>query len=622
MAKIVPESVRKGTEPDCKAALERLLRKTGLPRALLAFAGGDDRFEFDNALMTDETHKVERTHVSEGLMGHCLAMGQIVVYPRDQGTERYYLRVDTRTVTEAAVPVFYNSAPGAVLLVDIFQDDADKPTFDGEARGSLERASSEITQLLEAHRESHVSLRDRMRDIVIECVSTTSSVRGYLAVKAPDGKVEIIAREEDGAVFKLLSQKEGLCGKVFQTGRCLNAHNVWLEAGYVASDVNIMSEIVLPMKHNEETIAVLNMESDKLGFYNKSRHEERLTQVKSTARTLMPLLEDYFIPSSGRNGSSGLTIGGFMEQAANFSEELEEESSEAIQTRMVDFVLSKLVVAFEAERSVPWIDKKHERPKEMAGLNWDMRVAAGVLEVELKPGKVRYLLYSPYRVDGNLRAILGIILNERPALRDLDIIEQFCRIGGVIAEGAIEKTRSIALERLVCDMLAVRDTRCFHFFSQRIAEIANCDHATLFGSVTVGEEKLLVPIASTSETLFTDHQGQLHYKFGEGYTGHVALKGERMLRYPTEGVSSPEADAGAPHWEKKISEERGVDIGPFVAFPIKDSESGQVIGVLRAHRAKRSGKGGFEPNALRRIEMICFVLGELFRGRGLVAARW
>jgi two-component system, LytTR family, sensor kinase len=75
---------------------------------------------------------------------------------------------------------------------------------------------------------------------------------------------------------------EGIVGSVAQTGKPIIVHDTSKEPRYVAEGYSGLSEIVVPIKYEEELLGVIDSEHSEKGFFNESH-----LQLMSTIATLM-----------------------------------------------------------------------------------------------------------------------------------------------------------------------------------------------------------------------------------------------------------------------------------------------------------------------------------------------
>jgi putative methionine-R-sulfoxide reductase with GAF domain len=557
-------------------------------------------------------------------MGYCLQTGEMWCYPDDTITSNKIRRIDPRVLEgEVVAPVFYNGGPSAVLLIDFFADER-QTDFDGKFRERILQATRELTNILENYSSDRVSTRTNILKAVRDCLTETRSVRGYLAIKGWDGKLDYLTTDtEEQPIFLALNQTEGLCGRVFQTGDPINARNVWSEKGYVASDTAVQSEYIYPVKFKDETVAVLNMESEELDHYN----DERVAIIVTSAQALKDLVEQYrkldTLPSEAVDLQHA-HVSDFIEQATTHCRSMQTISDAAIQIEITDFIVKKLMRLFDGEKQIIWTDPA-QPPVEMKDLRWGERIQEGSIFLNGSESQERYLVYSPFRIDGFLKAIVGFVTTVGPPDIAKHVAEQFCRIGSSIAESTIESNRSALFELLIRDLLSKRDRRTLYEVVRLVPNIVDCDHCTILGVTTIGSEQIVVPLASSSENVFKDPYSQLYYRLKpkyDGYTGYVAVSGKPLFRYPPQDSEKTEpASEGEPPWAQKTSEGRE-DLAALIILPIRDSERQVTTGVLRVLRTKqhRKAPGVFERRFVQRLEMICLTLGEVFQNDRLVSA--
>ncbi len=614
--------VRGETENKCKAVLERLRQDLNLTHVALGFSS-DDRFLFRSALMTDQDHVVAALRTDEGLMGYCLKTGKTWCYPDDPITKNIIRTIARRPVTEIVSPVFYNGEPTAVLLVDFFAGDK-LVKITNQFRTKVEQAAAEISAILEDQSKTRQGLQNSILKIVSDCKIRTGSVRGYLAIKGWDGKLQYITTESDDSIFLALNQTEGLCGRVFQKGEPLNFGNVWDAEGYVASDTSVQSECIYPIRVDGVVVAVLNMESDRSDYYDDIKEEA----IKKSAALLTDLVAQYRMLDLEHVNSIDAQhayVSDFIEQASTHFRLMKKISATSVHIEITRFIEERLRRLFKAEKPVIW-DTPAAPPVEMKGLSWEQRIEEGCRLINGGESAKKYLVYSPLRIDGQLKAVIGFVTNDPPPEIAQHVAEQFCRIGSSIAELTIENYRSALFERLVRNLLARRDREGLSDVVRDVPSIIDCDHCTVLGTKQVDGCDVLIPLASSSENVFKDYDSQLFYRMGpdvyDGFTGFVGMTGNPLTRYPPQDSErlTPVSE-GQPPWARKTSEVRE-DLAALLVLPIIDPETGRVTGALRVVRTKRHRKARtpLEARFVERLETICSMLGEMFGSSGLVSA--
>ncbi len=75
---------------------------------------------------------------------------------------------------------------------------------------------------------------------------------------------------------------QGIVGTVAQTGKPIIVHDTSKEPRYVAEGYSGLSEIVVPIKYEEELLGVIDSEHSQMGFFNENH-----LQLMSTIATLM-----------------------------------------------------------------------------------------------------------------------------------------------------------------------------------------------------------------------------------------------------------------------------------------------------------------------------------------------
>ena len=371
------------------------------------------------------------------------------------------------------------------------------------------------------------------------------------------------------------------------------------------SDQEIRSELIVPVVVEGETIAILNLERVVKGQYS----DAMVMMVVDALKEAEPQIRS-FRASAGSSGP-----------LSDLTQEVLTYNAEPDFGRFPDFLGERMRSALHADKYVCW-PKGGTRPWELNQLEWDNRAPGGILS--LSDG--RSVMYAPLRTYGDLKSIVGLVTRRAPAIEDLDNMEQVCRIAGEVIVMKRQEWHSRKFESLTRRILQHPDSATLYAVVTQLNEIVSADHCTLYGKVLIDEQAFLAVAASTSTKIYEKPGSEMFYRLGEpfdGLTGRVGTTGVPMLMANLSDTGHG-LDIGA-EWKRGMWEEglADADIAAFYCQPIRSAFDGDIIGVLRLHRAKTQGQQGyFDPRMKERLEFVCEMLGHAYRKTGFFLGKY
>jgi PAS domain S-box-containing protein len=260
-----------------------------------------------------------------GLIRAAMESGQ-VVYAPDVDLDPRYLRVDVLTRSELVVPLQVRDVVRGVInlestLVDGFPERQRRLLTTFAERAALAIENTILVKTLEEAvarantLAAEASALYRASTQLTRSASTLNELCERIAsilakeLDLPYCTVWLVDEQNrslrqvadtdaaDNELMMLPLNGPGLTVLAARTGQLLNIPDVAQHAAYVRGRVNIRSELVVPMKVNDQVIGVINLESPDLGAYGE-RHErvasafaERAALAVENARLLIGLEE-------------------------------------------------------------------------------------------------------------------------------------------------------------------------------------------------------------------------------------------------------------------------------------------------------------------------------------------
>ncbi len=531
-----------------------------------------------------------------GLTGWAAINNKLIIYPTDPESKKHYAEADPRVNTEIVGPIHYNRRVTGVVLFDCMQENR---IYEKAERDILRKFLHEIDQ--EIHNiEWHSKEQPagiQLTSIVNNCYIETISVRGYIAVKRWDGLLEYFTVGHEKEVFLELSPHEGLCGKVFRTGKYENLKDLLKDGNYIPSDNGIKSEIVYPIKLRGETIGVINLESYLPDAYNETTIEllEKWSEVAASHA------EIYRTPP---DSNFGFAIADLYQTSLwirpDESQEKHEEDIRATLERWANGLLGGKKCEF-------WMSKHHPSPNLLRGKSWDEAVKGDTISASSNS-----VLYAPVLLQGDPIFIIAIELKNESRSQDLQTLKALCRIASEVFRRATYEYRMRRFINLVVFLSSQgHNEAAIDQAVQEIPFILQSNHCTLFYPLEYNERAIFVPGPSTAEEIHVKghHPGYLP-KAKEGLTGFVAETGKPLRIRNVRDASELSTLYQNLIWQSRISEEIELECRSLLAFPVFNSDLTKVIGVLRTHRDSNSRKSGFTNEDEHMFEVIAHLLSK------------
>jgi signal transduction histidine kinase len=257
----------------------------------------------------------KRLPIGTGLAGNAAQTGRPVIQNKVQEDDRWYGDVDPKEefVSESilTVPLIRKNTVLGVLQVinkrngaPFNQEDESLLTaFAGQAVIALENA-----RLLE---QTDHELQQRVNELFMlqqldRDLTTTLELEQVLnltldwALRVNNGSAGSIVLVDNGQIPYLKAQRnydseflvesadnntlrQGILGKVLESGEPEVTGNVFSEPDYVAASYNTLSQITLPIVHQQKLIGVLAIESDTLDAFNEQDLETAVRMTNHAA---------------------------------------------------------------------------------------------------------------------------------------------------------------------------------------------------------------------------------------------------------------------------------------------------------------------------------------------------
>jgi putative methionine-R-sulfoxide reductase with GAF domain len=510
---------------------------------------------------------------------------KIIIYPTDEDSREIYANADERVQTEIVGPIHFRGKVTGVVLYDC----TDKGRIYGEDERSafydfLHHIDKEIYDSVERPTEE-LKVAAELNEIINNCYKVTYSARGYIAVKRWDGVLEYFKAGEETERFLDLAPHEGLCGKVLRTGKMVYVkEKLFSETHYIPSDTEVQSEIVYPIKHESETIGVINLESKTPHAYDDEAVEKLLEEK---AKQAAPSAKFYRAPS---DPEVGLAIADLYHTSLWIRPP---ESRNQLEDDIRATLRKWLVKLLKAKRVTIWLPQDRARPPSLPDVKWEDAIKGLTVASPTPPGKT---IIVPVLMQGEPLFVVALDLWGEGKPQDQKTMKALCGIASEFLRRCRYEYRIRCFINLIDDLIsrprsevmierAVRDTRF----------ILQSNHCTLFYLLRLDGKELFVPGPSTAEaTHIKGHYPGYLPKLHDGLTGFVAQTGRPLRIDDVSDKSELEEKDKDLVWKSRISEEVEWDCRSFLAYPIFDpSDSAKVIGVIRTHRDAKSHQSGF-----------------------------
>jgi putative methionine-R-sulfoxide reductase with GAF domain len=419
-------------------------------------------------------------------------------------------------------------------------------------------------------------------------------------VKRWDGLLEYFTFGEGKEMFLDLAPHEGLCGKVFRTGKLENPKQSLLKDGnYIPSDSGINSEIVCPINSNGETIGVINLESYVPDAYDE-KVEDLLTRE---AKEAVPFVEIFTKPPDPRFGYAIADL--FKSSLAVRPPSSPEGFSEEIRRALERWAKKMLPV----RRCEYWLNRDDPQPSLFQGRFWEVVAQSRPIDTLPSTGKI---LYAPLLLQGEPLLVIALELEVEPGPQEVRTLKALCRIASEAFRRARYEYRVRRFIKLL-EMLTSQDgsETLINQVVQDVPFLLQSNHCSLFYLLQYAESQIFVIGPSTAREVYTrEHlSGYLPGESG-GLTGFVAT-GVPLRILNVRDEKELKSIHSKLEWKSLISEDIALDCRSYLAVPIFDPQvPKKVIGVLRTHRDSKSHRSGFSDEDVGMFEMLAYLLSK------------
>ena len=257
----------------------------------------------------------KRLPIGSGLAGNAAQSGRAVIQNSVQEDNRWYGDVDPNAefVSQSilTVPLIRKNAVLGVLQVinkrnrAPFNDEDESllTAFAGQAVIALENARlleqtdlqlqqrvSELFMLQQLDRDLTTTLElEHVLNLALDwALRVNQGSAGSIVLVDADQKPYLKARRDYDGSFEVSAADnntlaEGIMGKVLLSGEPKVTGNVFAEPDYVADSYNTLSQITLPIVHQQKFIGVLAVESDKLDAFGEDDLETAVRMTNHAA---------------------------------------------------------------------------------------------------------------------------------------------------------------------------------------------------------------------------------------------------------------------------------------------------------------------------------------------------
>ncbi|WP_335948774.1 hypothetical protein [Salipiger bermudensis] len=551
--------------------LDQAVNELSIPRLSLAFFDKSGQFDYNRVLHTDPDLKFMKASIYEGLLGLTIRRGEIVIYPHSVDSKEAFLKVDPRTTFEIAGPILFQNTACAALFGDLFDEDDSEPPDYEVLRTQFRKVLASLTDIVEESRKS--VLEKIVRDKLEHLISETSSVRGYVAIKDWDSSLTTIETGDDTDVFIDLSENEGVCGYVLQTGLEINIKNTrtpptLIHRGeprfyYISSDSRVKSEFVCPFQFDGTVLGILNLEAHHENNYRKHRRDLILT----CRDELLQSVQEYREPLDVNLIGPEFVLGRAMQDLSGAFRPHQSRSYTKILSEVSDGLYQEIKQLFPRARlHGPYTSAQSLGAEFSQHVLWDDRHFVDQWEED-----GAWFFGCEIRRDGLRQSLIIVEEDSMFSQSASGSLRRLSRLSALRLSNYISVNSQGAKDTMV-SMLVLGS---FEDFISSAPELCcalwNCDNTTIFKAVDVGDEKVrLFPVSSTTDQLdYLDSERYYTVGNNDGLTGYAATK-------------------------KK----------PYVISHFTDSDSLKSLGVFSGLKAKIVEVRNNEPQSFAAIQLI------------------
>lgn len=650
---ILPMDLQDEVEPQLEEVLRQSKQELRADHVFLSFVQPENRleeanlFRFSNGLwIGEERLTLHVLNIQQGLTGRAVRERRVIRYPNDTEASASYVETDPRVKAEIVGPVHFKGRVTGVLVFDrVSSNDAEAPPFsdaENEVFTTKVREIERILRKLEYATDDARLIKDFER-IARESVGLTPETkRGYVAIKRPFGRVSYYRAGQNVENFLRLGTDEGLTGRVLLTGKAINCPNVLADPNYLASNEDIKSELVVPIKIGDETVGIINVESTKRGDYEAAD----LDTLTDKAEELAGKIRLHRTSSRNREGFDH-AVGDLSARIARLRDGVAEiHSWEEAEAHILEEIVKALLQAVRA--TLPggdcgfWV-------VEGSGVASGEPVSEGppsAVERALEPGRrvlseatffemdeARFLIAEFFASEGSHLGTVWARIASGTHVRDPRAkLDQLCLMAtSAIKEWRREHRLREFLE--LTDLLAEPDPSLgvIEEVVRKVPRILQSDYCTLFHKVENGGERILVPTASSVPLPLNvkPPDGEPFYRWhaADGLTACAAVTGRGVCLQDVDRSEELEAlqrELGIREirWQGRLSEDEvelstGTGAGSerwcrsFMAFPVFREGTHEVTGVVRTHRSRRHPRSGFSDEEQQQMSLIARLLSPI-----------
>ncbi len=630
--KVLSDNKRRGVEGELRALLEEIVKCTRSTVGFIAYieSGTSKAHSHGGNELNDSFYFVIQPELwikrqddrgvvwaaQDGLTGLATKNGVPVIYPSDPGSKESYIEVSADIASEMVAPFHCENCPSGVVLLDRI---APAESFSEHDRSTLIDYVKRIEEILNPPPAPEII--EGLDSLVAQCLDRTSSLRGYIAIKAFDGSIKYMHAGKDTELFLELSSTEGLCGEVFQIGRPCNIGNVLNCQGYVPSAVEIQSECIFPITHRGLTIGIVNMESPVKDHFGVDRESIIRETAELAGKFVMPPLVkpqvDYFY---GLWDLFEFIVYTLDSSAREDVDDVQQQVLAKLCTT-AHYVTHSTSAAFwlrESKEGVPAIFSDFLPDGASGPEAFDDSAFDEGKSLPTDDGKI--LVFDELMLYGKVLGRLGVTLN---STEDPDVpVEAQAMLHRLVQIVATAFRRRMMQNQYKVFLNSVRGISRKDASEVDIAEavraipsMLECDHCTLFVRVT---NDRFYPFASSSDSVLP-HGSETFYS-SEQEKGLVPFVIRRKLSLKINNVMdkqemrriSKDLNCNPPlESVGRLVEELEPKFRSMLVVPVEVGD--EICGVLRAYRNIDSRRSGFASFEVNMMETVCSLLGRVLR---------
>ncbi len=621
--KTLSHDLRHELIPFFRDKLRKTSEKLDVERAFVTFI--DEATPGDSPMFSNPAAliggKVATIRVNEGLSGQVVKLDRVLTWPKDPESEDAYYSADSNVTTELVAPIH---SEGHVVGVVVFDSTKKDLRFGDEEKEIVELCISDLDEKI----SSIVENKQNLISAAFICCGETASDRGYIAVRTLDGSLAYFHTGRDTYRFLTLSESEGLCGRVLQSGDPINSGNVLDESDYVPSDPLIRSEIIYPILNGDEVIGIVNMESSNKNAYGK-KEETRVEKIaykvaKDANRYRVMLLNERYSDAAWdllasyinklNRAEKEATSGGFSDK------------SDSLEKDFIDILQIKSQSVLHGQESSFWKeDEKKTGLFEKIDCEGASKEVSGLID---SPSEDYTIVFSAVLIDGGLYGICAVKIRGVAYDGQERALRRMCEIASIsIRRWRHQRKHQLHIELFHQLVLKGNNESVIELVVKTLPKLLESQHCTLFHKVHDNGEKRLMVTHSTTNMIQEGFCNEPWYLLDgkSGLTPYIAVSQKTLnIKDVTDKNELSKIDYGL-EWLGKLSESENSKCRSFLGTPIFDpeisSEDRNVIGVLRIHRDLMSKVSRYGSQDEKTIEMVAYFLAFPLR-KYLIDRNW